>query len=1565
MNRFFQQQCYDLHHALDREGAVDTRLFSGRFRSLSAVAAFVLLSGAGMVYWTVEQTDRQMRHGLLLQTRLVAEAVNAAHIHALAGNQTDLDKPEYLRLKEQFAAVKQSDEKYRFVYLMGRKDDGRLFFFVDNEPVGSEDESPAGMIYDDAPKGFLQVMETGVPTVEGPFSDRWGNFVSGCVPVTDQAGNIMAILAADFDASAWKRDLVHAAIPAILSTLGILAILFGGAAVSFRRSRSAETSPRWMKYLETAQVGTLGLVLTLLAVWTAHRHERYARQEIFAQLAASRTLAIAESLRDLRDIELEGLGRFYEGSNDVTPAEFAQYTEYLTKNPIVQVWEWIPEVSAAEKHRFEAAARGAGLEGFEIWQWDEEGKRVPAAGRKTYYPVLYANPIKNHQAALGYDLGSEPQRRAALEEAARTGLFTGSDPVTPVQGDTNRKWMLIFRPVHENGRSGRLRGFVLAAVRPDKLLGSAHSAISTIHLDITLLRPAGGVESLTAACDADALRNTSLSLRRPIFAFDKIFAVSAHANSEFMRLHPFRAGRLVAVTGSVLTAALCFVVGMIHRRRAALERLVAERTLQLSESKEHLSATLRSIGDGVITCNVEGEVLSLNAVAERMTEWSTNEAAGRGIEEIFHIVNSKTHEACENPVSRVLREGVIVELGNHVALIGRNGAEHQIADSCAPIRDAIGKVIGAVLVFRDVTEEYRRREELAEQRRRLDYILGVTRTGIDIVDSDFTLRYVDSAWQRVYGDPTGRKCYEYFMGGDQPCPTCGIPEALKHNQPVITEEVLPNEGNRIVEVHTIPFQDSNGEWLVAEFNMDITERKRVEEALRESEERHRVIFVQSIDAIMTLEPPTWNFTSANPAMVKMFCAQDTEEFVSLDPSKLSPERQPDGRLSSEKSREMIESAVREGFHHFEWVHRRLDGTDFPSEVTLSRMQLAGRVFLQAVVRDITVQKQAEEALRAGEARMRAITESAQDAIIMMDPAGRISFWNPAAERIFGYKLNEVLGHNLHELMAPERYHRPHWEAFARFRETGAGAAVGRTVELEGRHKDGHEISVELSMSAIELADGWHAIGILRDITDRKRAEAALKTTNQELETQRRQLMAQRQELQVMNDKLAAAKSQAELASIAKSEFLANMSHEIRTPMTAILGYADLISGGCPGHCAYGRSELRPSIETIQRNGRHLLEIINDILDLTKIEADKITLGICPCSPRRIASEVESLVSIKAKSKGLTFEIEFIGPIPQTIQTDPLRLRQILVNLLGNAVKFTESGNVKLEARLANTLDQPRLEFDVIDTGIGMTEEQSARIFRAFGQADASTTRQFGGTGLGLVISKKLAQMLGGDVLLVISKPGIGSRFRASVAVGSLAGVPMIDGMSFEQELFANTEAGMMIPPAEVKTALKGLRILLAEDGPDNQRLIMHVLKKAGAEVHGVENGRQAVEAAIGGTEDRTSNGSAMLYDVILMDMQMPELDGYAATALLREKGYVGPIIALTAHSMAGDRQKCLDAGCDDFASKPIDLTNLIETILRHARNDASGRSRSREQRSDPPSAESTAESSAGKPSQKT
>jgi signal transduction histidine kinase/DNA-binding response OmpR family regulator len=395
------------------------------------------------------------------------------------------------------------------------------------------------------------------------------------------------------------------------------------------------------------------------------------------------------------------------------------------------------------------------------------------------------------------------------------------------------------------------------------------------------------------------------------------------------------------------------------------------------------------------------------------------------------------------------------------------------------------------------------------------------------------------------------------------------------------------------------------------------------------------------------------------------------------------------------------------------------------------------------------------------------------------------------------------------------------------------------------------------------------------------------------------------ERRLVDVQLKHAKEAAEAASLAKSEFLANMSHEIRTPMTAIVGFAEMLLQ--PNQKPQDRTE---SIHIIRRNAEQLLELINEILDLSKIEAGKMTVEKIACDLPQMLADVSIMMRPRALEKALAFEIKFTGSIPRRIQTDCVRFRQILVNLLGNAIKFTEAGRVGMQVCFEGSDARNILRVAVSDSGIGMNQQQMDRLFQPFTQADESTTRRFGGTGLGLTISRRLARLLGGDISIK-STPGVGSTFALEIGTGPLTGVEMLEGLD-ESKLPA---AVSDLSNADI--LIRG-HILLAEDGRDNQRLISTHLISAGAQVTIARNGKLAVDLA-----------SAQPFDLILMDMQMPVMDGYTATAELRRRGFGVPIVALTANAMSEDRAKCLASGCSDYLSKPLGRETLLNTIAKH------------------------------------
>ena len=501
-------------------------------------------------------------------------------------------------------------------------------------------------------------------------------------------------------------------------------------------------------------------------------------------------------------------------------------------------------------------------------------------------------------------------------------------------------------------------------------------------------------------------------------------------------------------------------------------------------------------------------------------------------------------------------------------------------------------------------------------------------------------------------------------------------------------------------------------------------------------------------------------------------------------------------------------------------------------------------------------------------------DQAVDAVFWIDSTAGFIYANQAACLALEYSSDELLTMRVPDidpLFSEERW-LSHWKEVRKNRSF--------MFESINRTKSGKTFPVEITINCLTSCGKEYNCVFIRNIAKRKQTE----------------------------QELIQARQAAEAASRSKSEFLANVSHEIRTPMTAILGFADILANSSVDQ------ETVEAAHIIKRNGEHLLEIINGILDLSRIESGKDRIEEHACSCSQIVVDVVSTMKITADAKGLFLTSETVGNVPDCVCTDSIRLRQILVNLIGNAVKFTEIGGVRVITQVdSDATNEPKLRFDVVDAGIGMSEKDIEKLFQPFSQADSSTRRRFGGTGLGLAISQRLAKMLGGDIA-VTSMVGKGSIFALTIAMQS----PNIAHVQVQPSETANK-----LPQRSVRDIKLNGCILLAEDGPDNQRLICHILRKAGAEVTVADNGKVALGLALAAQQ------SGKPFAVILMDMQMPVMDGYEATSQLRGAGYTGPIVALTAHAMLEDRQKCLDVGCNDYTTKPIDRTDLLEITAKH------------------------------------
>ena len=805
--------------------------------------------------------------------------------------------------------------------------------------------------------------------------------------------------------------------------------------------------------------------------------------------------------------------------------------------------------------------------------------------------------------------------------------------------------------------------------------------------------------------------------------------------------------------------------------------------------------------------------------------------------------------------------------------------------------DLEDRVAARTLELADANEKLRREAKLLEEAqkslraseaksRTLAMVASRTNNGVVITDAEGRIEWVNEGFERIsefqLAEVIGRTPGSFLQGPETDQNTVlWIRDCIRRGEGFTTElKNYTKSGHPyIIAIEVRPCRDDEGRLInFMAIEIDVTKQRKAEQDLRESEERFRtladsapvMIWMTDLEKRGIYFNRTWlEFTGRNLAeeirsgWIESIHPEDKARF--LDIYEWSFDRRHPFRL---------EYRLKNADGHYRWL---LD-TGVP------RLTPSGRFegYIGSCI-DITERKHAEETRR----QLFALVEHSNDFIAMTTTEVQTFYLNPAGREIVGLEPNQPLvDTRFDDLLTDEgrALFREVWLPKALSQGQFWGEAPLRNLRTGGELPMQHHLFLvhqEGSKRPLCLAT------ISRDVAARIQVETELRR----------------------------AREAAEDANRAKSAFLANMSHELRTPMAAVVGFGELLMD--PTLPVSARDQ---ALKSISRNGRHLMQLIEDILDLSKIEAGRMELELTPYPPGQILDEVRLIMQSRALECGIVLKLRAIGRIPKQIVTDSTRVRQIVLNFVSNAIKFSDRGRLVSITLFCEEEDDPkkaRLGFEVEDEGIGMSAEQIERLFQPFLQLDTSPTRRFAGTGLGLSICKRLAEALGGEIR-VTSVEHVGSRFTILIPIVAPSG-----GLSWTKAEEINTQRSAEPPSsAPMRKKLSG-RILIAEDSPDLSKLLHYQLTGVGFHVETVTNGRDAITKAMNGR-----------FDMVLMDMQMPILDGYKATRELRDLGYTGPILALTAHAMREDRDRCLQAGCTDYQAKPVDLPTLLETLDR-------------------------------------
>ena len=1374
-------------------------LIAGRVTLWVVVLLLVLLAlGAHYTVWTVLRVDREMRADFLAQAQRMAQGLSVECILALSGSESDLALPEYQRLKQQLGYVKQAWPSCRFVYLMGRRADGISFFFADSEAPGSEGYSPPGQVYDEADAAQAAILGGGKPVVEGPSRDRWGTWMSASVPLEDrQSRTTCAVLGVDSDARAWRLDLCRAALRPVLLTLMMAVLLLASVTLLLRRQRLGHSAPLWLKRLEPILAVVVGLTLTVFVAWRVREREVRVNRGSLVLLADSETHRVAHALQDVDTTGLPSLARFLESDEEVIREEFQHFIEPLARNPAVFSWEWLPAVPAAERARFEQSVRAAGEPTFGIWEKDAQGERVAAFGREIYYPVLHVTRPADNGAAVGFDVGSEPIRRAALEAAARSGLAVATDPITLVQDARPQNGMAVFQPVFQRGEPPRLRGFAVAVLRMDRVVGAMQDK-AALHVSLSLLRPDLRGQLLASSCADDADGVTLPVVSRPVAAFDKVFLVTAQPHGDFVVVQPHAAAAVAVLRGLALTAALAFVVGAPVRRREELERLVAEQIAELRKEKDRLAATLGSIGDGVLETDGAGQIVSLNSAAERLTGWSTAEAKGRPLGEVFRIAEAQTPATAENLAQRVLREGVAVDPADTATLVAMDRTERHVSNSCAPIRGVDRGVVGTVLVFRDVTREYHARR-LAELRfalleyapfHSLDELMGWALDHIaELLDSPIGFYHLVDADQKSltlqqWSTRTQREfCQAAGKGRHYAIDQAGVwADCLREGRPVIHNDYaalpqrkgLPEGHARVIRELVVPvrrnglvvavlglgnkpvdYTESDAEIvaLLADVTWHVVEKRRADDALQESQVRYNQL--AELSRIYTWEvDPEGLFSYVSPSVERVLGYRPDElvgkmHFYDLHPAAGRAEFRAAALAVTARQEPFtaLENAVLTRDGQQLWMltngipllgadgeFRGYRGSDMDiTERKRLEMERQGLLAAAEQSRSVLLSMLENEKRLAAERDLLAAGIEQAAEVVLITDAAGVV-------RYVNPAFEAATGYTREEIVGQSpRLLRSgeHDEVFYRgLWDTISSGKVwaGRFVN---RRKDGTLCTEDATIAPVRDGEGRIAsyVAVKRDVTEHLR------------------LSAQLQQAQKME-------SVGRLAG--------GVAHDFNNLLMGIMNYVELCRDGLvPDH------PVREYLDEISTEAQRSTNLTRQLLAFASKQLMVPTV-------LDLNDAVAKILNLLRRLIGENIDLAWIpGVNPWLVKMDPGQVDQILANLCINARDaIAGAGTITIATGGVTLSEAPGVDYpgaipgdyvllSVSDDGCGMSKEVLDHIFEPF-----FTTKDAGkGTGLGLATVYGIVRQNRGAIS-VLSEPGKGTTFRIYLPRVSVQDLPV-------------------------------------------------------------------------------------------------------------------------------------------------------------------------------------------------